>query len=265
MTKASQGRAERLYAFRCGIEVVDWGLLDASRTGTGQLELPHFRFVILHGDGVVMMDTGGHPVMATNPTARVSAEDVGDYDLTLPPHELLRPQLNEIGLAPSDVHDVVISHLHWDHAGGLSELPQARVHVQRAEHDFAHRPDAAQRTAYIARDFAATRRWHLVDGDYDLFGDGSIVMVSTPGHTPGHQSLLVRLKHSTLLIMGDAAYDREMMQLGRLPNFGWDMQVLQRSWRRITSLSREVGAELVFPHDRHYLSTMRIGPLAYYD
>ena len=262
----SAPRANRLYAFKCGTERVTWGLLDAEHpTPDAAVDIPHFRYVITHPSGVVMYDTGGDPTMQFEAYKRVPAEYLKEYDLTLGRDEVLDAQLAAIGLSPHDVSDVALSHLHWDHAGCLGLLTRARLHLQKAEYTWAMMPCTAHRVGYIPDDYVHATLWNLVDGDFDLYGDGAIVAVSTPGHTPGHQSLIVRLSGRTVLITGDAAYDRDMMRSGKYSNFYWDYESLVNSRNRLLNLLEEYSAELVVTHDRKYLENVRLAPEQWYE
>jgi glyoxylase-like metal-dependent hydrolase (beta-lactamase superfamily II) len=142
-----------------------------------------------------------------------------------PALDALTPQLAALGVGPDDVRHVILSHLHYDHTGGLPLLTRARVHVARAE--WAARPQGATLPALLGGCYPAdyrdlpTDRLHLIDHDapfdrcppwthgHDLFGDGSLWLLPTPGHTAGHQSLWARLEGGgESLLLGDAVYMR---------------------------------------------------------
>src|SRR5262245_64342615 len=111
---------------------------------------------------------------------------VGGGAITQRRTKTLAAQLAEIGVKPADIAYVAISHTHGDHVGNVGLFPSSTILIQAAEYDWA----MAQPTRPA---FAATQRVEKLGGDRDVFGDGSVTILSTPGHTPGHQSLLVRL------------------------------------------------------------------------
>jgi N-acyl homoserine lactone hydrolase len=111
-------------------------------------------------------------------------------------------------------------------------------------------------------DFEHDLDWRLLDGDHDLYGDGTVQIIATPGHTPGHQSLLVRFDtRPPLLLLADAAYNLEKMRQRRLPAIVWNPDAMVDSWERIERLQAETGAELRCTHEADY-SGVPIAPVA---
>jgi glyoxylase-like metal-dependent hydrolase (beta-lactamase superfamily II) len=151
---------------------------------------------------------------------------------------------------------VVLTHLHFDHAGGLSLLPDSvPVVVQRAEWEAGRERAAIERNFFLPRDYAiAAERLVLVDGDHDLLGDGSIELLLTPGHTPGHQSVRV----GDLLLGADVAYFATTLDDRRFPAFGDDAAEQGRSAERLRVL-RDSGLTFRPGHDPELL---RPGPVA---
>jgi N-acyl homoserine lactone hydrolase len=105
-----------------------------------------------------------------------------------------------------------------------------------------------QSSAYIADDWASTAAWHEFDGELDLFGDGAIVAFPTPGHTPGHQSVEVRLPEHTAILTGDAAYHPAKMRERRLPAYLWNPDALVASWEELEARAERTGATFLFSH-----------------
>lgn len=164
------------------------------RGGEGELDFPVWAFLIQHPTrGLALFDTGMHPA---DHGRVVSAH----YHFHAPPEETVAGQLALHGVAPEAVGTVVISHIHSDHCGGVELLPNARLVVNRAEaaHAEAHSP--------TWRYFDHGHDRLLLDGDHDLFGDGSVEVLATPGHTCGHQSLRIRRFGQADVLAGDACY-----------------------------------------------------------
>jgi glyoxylase-like metal-dependent hydrolase (beta-lactamase superfamily II) len=141
---------------------------------------------------------------------------------------------------------VILTHLHFDHAGGLSLLPASiPVVVQRAEWEGAHDRTAIERNFFLPRDYAdAPAGLTLVDGDHDLLCDGSIELLSTPGHTPGHQSVRI----GDLVIGADVAHFASVLEDLRFPAFADDFDQQARSAERIRGF-RDAGLTVQPGHD----------------
>jgi hypothetical protein len=114
--------------------------------------------------------------------------------------------------------------------------------------DFATDPPVYQRAAYIPADWAGTLKWAVHDGPHDLFGDGAVTMSPTPGHTPGHQSVLVCLPAGKVILVGDAAYHPQKMAERKLPGYLWNPDALIASWEMLAEVRRTHQADLLFSH-----------------
>jgi N-acyl homoserine lactone hydrolase len=199
------------------------GRLAAPRTflssRSGWIWLPVQAFLVEHpGAGPVLVDAGLHPSVAVDPGENFGAVWKRLLRLRMSPEQALRAQLLERGIGHHDIGVVVMTHLHYDHASGVSEFPDASFVISREEwRAGTHGPQ--MRNGYIRSQFDFPFDWRTVDYDsdgvdahatfgraVDLFGDGSIRLLSTPGHTAGHQSVLLRLADREALLTGDAAY-----------------------------------------------------------
>jgi glyoxylase-like metal-dependent hydrolase (beta-lactamase superfamily II) len=215
---------------------------------TGALRVPVPSVLIEHPRGTVVFDTGMHPTLGTDPAARLGWQ-ADLWTIELGPDEHVAGRLAAQDVAPERVDFVVASHLHFDHAGGLALLPRATLVVQRREWEAARDPDVAAKNFLEAADWDHGHVRRVIDGEHDLFGDGRIVCVPTHGHTPGHQSLRVRLDDGRdVLFTADACYLRESLVARRLPSFGHDPVAMRAVLDRLDALAA-AGTQLVFGHD----------------
>ena len=235
----------RLSAFTTGWLTTDRaGLIEG---GEGPMRIPVVSYLVEHAKGALVFDTGLHPDVRVDAHARIGG--LADFFTTdLPEGTAVDERAAD--LTPR-VDMVVCSHLHFDHCGGNALLGDVPVLVQRAEWDAAHGDDPT--AGYQEHDYDTGQEVRLLDGEHDLFGDGAVVCVPTPGHTAGHQSLRVRTDEAEIVLTGDACYFRESLDTGRLPLFGFDPEQQHRSLDLLRSMEA-AGAQLVFGHDPDQLA-----------
>jgi glyoxylase-like metal-dependent hydrolase (beta-lactamase superfamily II) len=198
----------------------------------------------------ILVDTGLHPGAAADPAERYGRPDaLGPFTA-----EQEGSIADQVDL--STLTMVVMTHLHFDHAGGLGLVPvEVPLVIQRAEWEAGHDQAAAQRNFFLPDDYAGTdREVRLVDGDHDLLGDGSVELLLTPGHTPGHQS--VRVGDS--VIGADVTHLASTLDDRRFPVFGDDLEAQGRSAGRLRAL-RDSGLTILPGHDAEVLVP---GPVA---
>jgi glyoxylase-like metal-dependent hydrolase (beta-lactamase superfamily II) len=256
----------RVYAFHGGGERADMSVFDPFHPDVGTVvDIPYFFYVVQHPAGNVLFDTGGHPSLATDPRARLG--DAADaFEVTMREGDDVVSQIAASGFKPADIGHVVLSHLHYDHAGGIEFFPQASFYAQRRELEFAHWPPVYQREIYLRADFDHPVEWIELEGDYDLFGDGRVIVFRSPGHTAGHQSLFVRLgNEKAVVLVADAAYLPRNIELNVLPAIVWSPDAMVASWQRIREYQRRFGAELIFTHDLAWPQTTKVAPDEYYE
>jgi N-acyl homoserine lactone hydrolase len=198
-------------------------------------------YLIEVGEERILVDTGLHPGAAADAGAHYAgAENMRNFRLE-----------QEVGLADqvdlATLTGVVMTHLHFDHAGGLDLLPEAvPVYLQRREWEAAADPGSVAKNFFLPRDYEGVAdQVVLVDGDHDLLGDGSVELLSTPGHTPGHQSVRAGKR---LVIGGDVTHFAAGLDDHRFPLFADDPDDQQASAERLRAL-RDAGATVRPGHD----------------
>jgi glyoxylase-like metal-dependent hydrolase (beta-lactamase superfamily II) len=255
----------RLYAFLAGRERCDIAVFNPFDEAVGtKIEIPYLFFLIQHPKGNVLFDSGVHPEVRTDRKLRLGAA-ADAFDIILQPEDAVVDRLRSIGVTPDQVRHVAHSHLHVDHAGGIEFFPKATFYIQRAELSFAYWPPVYQEAIYIRKDFDHDYKWKVLEGEFDIFDDGRVVLFPTPGHTPGHQSLLVRLENNSLILIGDAAYYPKNIEESLLPGILWSPDAMIASWAAIRAMQKRYTAELIFTHDPDYASKIRVAPEAWYD
>ena len=237
----------RLQAFTCGWLTGDLGMF--IRGETGSLKLPVPAYLIRHPRGTAVFDAGMHPALQRSgerlgAMARLFEIDYGEG-------EEIGARLESVEVAPDRVDFLVNSHLHFDHAGGNELVPNARLVVQRAEWEAAHTPELIAANGYAPHDFEHGHDLVLAEGEHDLFGDGSVVCIPTYGHTPGHQSLRVRLPGGDVVLCGDACYFRRTLDELALPAILHDEAAMLASLERLRALER-AGAQIFYGHDPEF-------------
>ena len=174
----------------------------------------------------------------------------------------LTHQLAELKLTPSDVSKVILSHAHFDHAGNCNLFTTSQFIVQRAELDAMFGPDFAH-FGYIPSLYEALRTSNVqrVEGDLDLYGDQSIRLISTPGHTPGHMSLLLRLRETgSIILAADVAHYAFNLEQHIVPDMNSSKEQSLRSMEKIQRIAAEEGATIWLNHDIDQSATFPHAP-----
>lgn len=235
----------KLYAFACGAVTVPakWLLAGAS----GQMTVPVCSYLVVHEKGMAVFDTGLHTDIQRDQVAYMGAKFHSYQQCHYDPGQEIAAQLEAMQIDPKRINYVVNSHLHFDHCGGNAQIANADVVVQRREHEFACSGEGG--AGYIANDWATGQTFKMIDGEYDLFGDGSVVILPTHGHTPGHQSLRVRTEQGgEYVLCGDACYLRDNLDNLHLPGVLADAEATLQALKRF-QLMEAKGAKLMFGHD----------------
>lgn len=237
-----------VYAFTCGhIRMSKRAMID---DGAGQVDLPVPAFLIRHPKGDVLFDTG-MPRSLLNRSSGRYARLTEYMSFDFGPEDVITARLAQLGLAPGDIPLVVNSHLHFDHAGGNEAFPDARFIVQRTEWEVATDPEMTLGKGYDPADYPAEDQVELVEGQHDLFGDGALLLLPTPGHAPGHQSLLIASGGRRRLLTADACYLRENLDRAMAPRVSFDKKQARATLLALKQME-ELGTEMIIGHDAAY-------------
>lgn len=215
-----------------------------------KLQLTASCYLIRHADHYMIWDTG-YPATSVSggPTVKV----------TLP------EQLAQLKIKPEQINYVGISHYHGDHTGQAASFPQATLLIGQGDWDVLKGPTPSGTTN-------ATPLQHWLSGpgksepvakDKDVFGDGTVVMLDTPGHTPGHHSLLVKLKEKgNVLLTGDQAHFRENYESNGVPTFNFNRADTLASFDRLKQIAKNLSATVIIQHDPRDIDKLPAFPAA---
>jgi glyoxylase-like metal-dependent hydrolase (beta-lactamase superfamily II) len=242
--------ADRLYVMDCGHNSAkDQSLWSPGVNVAKPVEQADTCALIKHGTQWLLWDTGYSDAIADQPIDT----PVGHATRA----KTLAAQLAELGVKPADIAFVGVSHTHGDHVGNVDQFPDSMLLIQKAELDWAFSPD--KRTF-----FKKDRPIHQLVGDFDVFEDGSVVLLSTPGHTPGHQSLLVHLARSGWIVLtGDAAHSKDNWDNDRVPSINTSAEQTHASRAKLASVVADKRALLWVNHDLQIFDSLRHSPQFY--
>jgi N-acyl homoserine lactone hydrolase len=229
----------------------------------GRWTVPIPCVLVAHPRGRLLFDTGLHVDTRIDMVGRYGEERARRFTIHSGPDDDVVSQLTRLGLGPADVTHVANSHWHFDHCGGNEFFPEATVLVQAREMAAARSPEVLAEGRYRPSppDFEHPLRYQAIDGEHDVFGDGTVVLIPTYGHTPGHQSLLLRPDRATRLVLtADACYTRENMDRDILPTVVWDEPEMAHSLRRLRDLRDGQGATTLYGHDPEQWQTLPRAP-----
>ena len=246
-----------LRAYTTGYVTIPTSFMLADVDGT--TKVPVTGYLITHARGTVLFDTGLHPATQHDPAAHVGELLASFHEFDFHPGQDVAARLEAADTDPASVTHVINSHLHFDHCGGNALLPNATIVCQQAEWDAAQR--SGERRGYVIDDFDTGQPIQYIDGEHDLFGDGSVVIFPTRGHTPGHQSLRVRTeKGGEFVLCGDACYLKHSLDHLALPGVIADPEAALATLRLFRSL-RDRGATLMYGHDPDVWTSVPQAPI----
>jgi glyoxylase-like metal-dependent hydrolase (beta-lactamase superfamily II) len=256
----------KMYAFSCGTLTCDKSLITFGRDIGKKFTVPVPYYLIQHPKGNVLFDLGNSIEVARD--AKKHWGVIADFYVPeMKEDDYVVNNLKKIGIKPEDIKYIVMSHLHLDHAGGVGEFPNAKYIVQKEDLRWAYTCDFYQKLAYIRADFDKPVQWLILDGHnddrLDLFGDGKLIIWFTPGHTPGGQSLVVKLNEGTVVLTGDAVYTMEILNENVLPGLGWDQEVVVKTIQRMRMAEELCGYKIFTGHDPDVWATLKKAPKYY--
>jgi len=266
LTAAQQRKAQppssvRLYVFDCGrldiLDITPYQLTKAD-IATNVMSVPCF--LVAHPKGTLMWDAGVVPdrLIATGKPGTLRGYATAT--------KKLETQLNDVGYAPSDITYLSFSHFHWDHVGNANLFAGARWLVRKVERDmmFSDPPSPRTEPAHFSA-LRNSRTTLITTADYDVFGDGKVVIKSAPGHSPGHQVLFVNLANSgPVLLSGDLYHYPEERTLKKVPTTEFDREQSTASRAAVETFLTRAHAQLWIQHDFNANSKLKKSP-RYYD
>ncbi len=236
----------RIYVFENGsINGLDPALFNFRREELAAADFVNIAYLIVHPRGTLMFDAGAVP------DSHFGADGAPVVEGVVTATNPILPQLAALGYEPGDVDYFALSHYHSDHTGNANAFADATWIVQKAERDYMFSDDPQgiiEPATYSALRNAQTKL--LNNEDFDVFGDGSVVVLSAPGHTPGHQVVAVKLANrGTVVLAGDLYHYPEERTTGRLPTFEFDAEQSKASRARIEQYLEDRDATLWIEHD----------------
>jgi len=270
-----QAQDTRMYAFSSGPLTIGKGVLQNFATMDPPIVIPVGFYVIKHPKGNILFDTGNNDKLIEDKNWWPAGLQGLKPGMT--PDVAIDVQLKKIGLTPDDIKYVVCSHLHLDHGGNVGKFPNSTIVVQKSEIQNAFWPEPGTGGPYVIGDVMPLRapnsnypnavKMIQLDGDLDLFGDGSVVVKRWVAHTPGSQMMTVKLKNTGLAILtGDNVYFRENVDKSIAPNLvlAYDPAGFYKAYEWIRMMMATQKADYFTAHDPDAFKAMKKAP-AYYD
>jgi len=259
----------RLYVFDCGtLDIADTGRFRLKREEVATDKLSVGCYLVAHPRGTLIWDTGAVPDSMVTGSAPVRYRIAlpGDQERFVMLGKSLKTQLAEAGFKPADITHVVLSHYHYDHSANTNDFASATWLVRQVERDamFAAKPpDLVQPGTYSA--LRGSKTTIIKSDDYDVFGDGTVVIKLAPGHTPGHQVLSLKLAQTGRVVLsGDLYHYPEERTLGRIPTFDDNQEQTAKTRVALDAFLKKNNAQLWIQHDFTANAKLKKAP-QYYD
>jgi glyoxylase-like metal-dependent hydrolase (beta-lactamase superfamily II) len=224
-------------------------------------------YIIKHPKGIVMFDCGNNDKTITDAAGWWGPLAKG-FGLTMTKDDAIPVQLAKIGMKPDDVKYLVLGHMHLDHGGNISQFPKSTLVVQNDELKAAWWPDVGYSIYYIPGDFADTKKMDVMrlEGDLDLFDDGTVRIFRAPGHTPGSQFMVVKLaKTGSVILTSDTVYFQESLEKNLIPPIPgtWNPGDMYKSYAHIRQIRDAEKAQLFIAHDPELFKAAKKAPEFY--
>ena len=233
--------------------------------GQGNIDwAPVSFYVITHPKGNIIFDTGNNDKTITDPEGWWGPLAKG-FGLKMTQDDAIPAQLGKIGLKTDDIKYVAVGHMHLDHGGNISQFPNSTLVVQNDELKAAWWPDVGYSLYYIPGDFEATKKMNIIrlEGDLDMFGDGSFRLFRAPGHTPGSQFAVVRLKNTgPVILTSDTVYLKENLDKNLIPPIPgtWSPKGMYEGYQHIRQIRDTEGAQVFMAHDPELFKAAKHAP-----
>lgn len=255
-------RVRRLFVLLCGFEILPKTISTRGRGGRFILSEPVCAYLLDTAGGWVLLDAGLNPDNGRDPVRR--ERKFWSQGMTAPvirDGHLLEGQLAAIGVGVKDINQVILSHLHYDHAGCLRQFTHAQISVQRREYEHAFSADPG--IAYFREEYDDPRlQWQLREGDWEVMP--GLEWIDTRGHTQGHQSAIVELPETgTMVLPFDAGDLEENFEEEIAPGETCDEAAALRAIRRLKGIEAERDATRLLFHDPVAIQKMRLAPECY--
>jgi len=252
---------QKMYILPGGYLEVDRSIFLTAVDMGKKIKAPVYSVLLLHDDGPILVDAGLNPdglvdpERAWGPRAKLIQPELTEADD-------IRNRLKELNLRVSDIKMVLVTHLHWDHTGGLRFFTHCPILVQKAEYRFALNPDSFVSAQYMQNHLPSSLNYRLLEGDQRILP--GISVVRTPGHTPGHQSIVVKLASGASYILSGDTILLEENLTSKIPSSNtWNASQTMESIYRLENLSHLLGAEIIPSHDIGRWGSLKKSPEAY--
>jgi N-acyl homoserine lactone hydrolase len=254
-------KSVRLYVFDCGrLHVEDPGRFNLKKEEMKNLDMSVGCFMIAHPKGTLLWDVGVIPDKNFPAGGGPATKLYATSDKTL------KSQLAAAGYQPESATYLALSHAHWDHLANANEFAKATWLVRTVERNILFGPTPPERSTPDEYDaLKSSKTITLPEGDYDVFGDGSVVIKPAYGHTPGHSVLSVKLaKTGPVLLSGDLYHYPEEITLDRYPTFEFNKEQTRQARANIQAFMKQSGAKLWIQHDLAAFEKLKKAP-GYYE
>ncbi len=247
----------KLYAMTCGwlSAKLDLFLEGAEGTTTVPIEV----FLIDHPKGNALFDTGLPKLAQSDPAAAYGRRTAEIFKPTFQAGEDVPGLLAAMGVDVERIDFVINSHLHFDHCGGNALVPNATLIIQKREWEAGLDPEIGRQIGLNPKHFDLGHKVKQIEGEHDLFGDGSVPVFPTYGHTPGHQSLRIKSQDGDVVLAADCCYLHRTLEAMHLPPTGYDRDAQRQVLVKLREM-RDSGCRIIYGHDPEQWRTLPQSP-----